>query len=202
MIIIIIIIIIIILLTRACGKVLHSSLHIAIFCLVASCELVSRIFIYVYIYFFLTVYSFNDRPMFHSQLDRSAPFVCTRILHRSTPAGQRGLVKQASNTRNERCIPGRQSIARMGFIWRSVVLFFVIAPPPIWGRRGTRQLTYSPQRTRIKKNKVQSDSNQERCPLLGVLADVLLSRLCKLLLLTRPKVQARAGAYTFLKFGV
>lgn len=64
------------------------------------------------------------------------------------PLGDGRLAKQA----NERYISGRQSIARMGFIWRSVV--------SLKSRSETRQVTHSPQQVCIKKNKVQSDSNQ------------------------------------------
>lgn len=106
------------------------------------------IYIYMHVYIFLTVCTCGS-------LDVS--FVATSI-HRMftrTRTNSRWAMGDQQKQANERYIPGRQSIAEMGFIWRSVVSL-----RSCYYRSGTRQVTYSPQQTRIRKNKVHSDLNQ------------------------------------------
>lgn len=101
---------------------------------------------YIYIHF-SCLHSSNGRYFIRGDIDPPRIYTDTYQL----PLGDGRLAKQA----NERYIPGRQSIARIGFIWRSVVSLKSRSY-----RFETRQVTHSPQQVCIKKNKVKSDSNQ------------------------------------------
>lgn len=97
--------------------------------------------------FFSCLHSSNGRYFIRGDIDPPRIYTDRYQL----PLGDGRLAKQA----NERYIPGRQSIARMGFIWRSLVSLKSHCQ-----RSKTRQVTHSSQQACIKKNKVQSDSNQ------------------------------------------
>lgn len=145
-----------------------ADLHRAFCLLLAGCQPahIKRIYIYTYIYISAHTYTcvYTHIHMYtyifnylHSPIARcfirgdiDPPHVYTDMYQ--LPLGDGGLAKAS-----ERMIhpPGRQSIARMGFIWRSVVSL-----RSCYCRSGTRQVTYSPQQARIRKNKMQSDTNQ------------------------------------------
>lgn len=103
-----------------------------------------------YVYIFNCLHSPIARCFIRGDID--PPHVYTDMYQ--LPLGDGGLAKASERTIHS---PGRQSIARMGFIWRPLVSL-----RSRYCRSGTRQVTYSPQQARIRKNKMQLDSNRIR----------------------------------------
>lgn len=121
-----------------CKRAYQTRIHIYIYC----------VCIYVRMYIFNCLRSPIARCFIRGDID--PPHVYTDMYQ--LPLGDGGLAKASERTIHP---PGRQSIARMRFIWRPVVSL-----RSRYCRSGTRQVTYSPQQARIRESKMQLDSNQ------------------------------------------